>query len=195
MNKKGIIFDLYGTLIEIQKKSKPYLYLLSYCKKDAKEIIREVMTTDLVPLGYIQRLEKENILKEGFDSTFFLKLLDDEVESVKPIYSVYRALRELKQKYRLFVLSNLATAYKFPYYTLNIEDYIEKAFFSCEYGNIKPDPLFFEEVINYSGLKKEELIMIGDNLTSDIKGAKDFGIDHTILAIGGNLYDAVKKLL
>lgn len=194
MHKKGIIFDLYGTLLEIQKKSKPYLYLLSYCNIDAKDIIRDVMTSDLVPLGYIQRLETEKCLREGFETTTFLKLLDDEIESVKPIRGVYRSLRELKKKYRLFVLSNLSTPYKFPYYTLNIEDHIEKAFFSCEYGLVKPKKEFFDEIVNYSGINRKDLTMIGDNIISDIKGAKNSGINNTIL-VNGDFYNSIKQLL
>jgi FMN phosphatase YigB (HAD superfamily) len=183
--KKAIIFDLYDTLIEIQKKSKPYLYLLNHLNQEInitpKDIINHIMVNDMVAIGFVRQLLDIGILNPSFDQSQFLKFLDDEVETASIIPGTYKALNRLKESgYRLFVLSNLATPYKYPYYRLNIENWIEKAFFSCDCRDKKPNASFFQQVIDYSGLNKEDFIMIGDNPISDIKGATEFGID-TIL--------------
>lgn len=195
--KKAIIFDLYDTLIKIEKKSKPYLYLLNHIHPesavDAKYIISHIMTTDLVPIGFARQLLDVGVLTDKFEETKFLKLLDDEVESTTIISGTYKALASLKGKYRLFLLSNLATPYKYPYYKLNLENWIEKAFFSCDENDKKPNASFYQKVIDYSGLQKEDFIMIGDNPISDVKGAIDFGIDAILK--NDDLNTIIKPLL
>ena len=183
--KKAIIFDLYDTLIEIKKKSKPYLYLLNHLNPEVditpKDIINHIMINDMVAIGFVRQLLDLGVLKQTFDQNHFLKLLDDEIESASIIPGTYKALNHLKASgYRLFVLSNLATPYKYPYYKLNIENWIEKAFFSCDCRDKKPNASFYQQVIDYYGLSKEDFIMIGDNPISDIKGATEFGIDSIL---------------
>lgn len=177
MEKKAIIFDLYDTLIKIENKSKPYLYLLSHCIMDPKEVIENVMTIDMVSTTYCNQLIDTGKMKHTFNHAHFTKLLDAELESTVAFRDTYRVLNRLSQKYRLFLLSNLATPYKYPYYKLDLERYIEKAFFSCECNDKKPNASFFQKVLDYSRLQKEEILMIGDNPISDIKGAMDMGID------------------
>ena len=40
----------------------------------------------------------------------------------------------------------------------------------------KPEKNFFNMAIDDMGVSKNEVVMIGDDIVSDIKGAKDFGI-------------------
>jgi HAD superfamily hydrolase (TIGR01493 family) len=190
--KKAIIFDLYDTLITVKKKSKPYSYLLANCAVEPKAIINDIMLNDYLASGYVNKLKLYNKLKPTADTAHFLKLLDEEVESVQPFSDTYEVLRRLKDKYRLFCLSNLATPYKYPYYKLDMENYIEKAFFSCELTDKKPNASFYDKVVKHSGLNKEDFIMIGDNPLSDVKGAQDYGIearlkDKSLLEITADL--------
>lgn len=185
MKKKAIIFDLYDTLIEIQNKTKPYLYLLTHIETTqeitAKELINHIMTNDMDSTAFIRQLLDAGILKPTFVQLEFLRLLDEELETTSLISGTYTALSRLKNSgYKLYVLSNLATPYKYPFYNLHLEKWIDKAFFSCELKDKKPNESFFQKVLDYSGLNKEDLIMIGDNPISDVQGALNFGID-TIL--------------
>lgn len=180
--KKAIIFDLYDTLIEIQTKTKPYLYLLNHLQStqeiSAKELINYIMTNDIASTAFIRQLLDAGILKPTFQQLEFLRLLDEELETTSLISGTYTVLTRLKDAgYKLYVLSNLATPYKYPFYNLHLEKWIDKAFFSCELKDKKPNASFFQKVLDYSGLQKEDLIMIGDNHISDVKGALDFGID------------------
>jgi putative hydrolase of the HAD superfamily len=45
-------------------------------------------------------------------------------------------------------------------------------------GYRKPDPRVFEFALDKAGASKQESIMIGDNLTTDIGGARNAGIDQ-----------------
>jgi len=179
--KKAIIFDLYDTLLKIEKKSKPYLYLLNHVVPmdvSQKDIINHLMTNDLPAIRFITQIQDIGLLDEQFEQHTFLKYLDAEVESTSVISGTFRVLDKLKNAgYRLFILSNLATPYKYPYYKYNLDKWIEKAFFSCDCKDKKPNASFFQQVVDYSGLNKEDFIMIGDNPISDVKGAVDFGME------------------
>ena len=50
-------------------------------------------------------------------------------------------------------------------------------FISEEMDCIKPLPEFFEKMVETLGAKKEECLMIGDSLLSDVAGATGFGMD------------------
>ena len=59
-------------------------------------------------------------------------------------------------------------------------------FISEAIGVNKPDPRFFEYVAQHiDGFKKEETLIIGDSLSSDIQGGINFGIDTCWLAQKG----------
>ena len=60
---------------------------------------------------------------------------------------------------------------------LGILGNFDAIFISSDAGVRKPDPAFYEKLFASEGLAKEESIMIGNDSTSDIAGAKAFGID------------------
>ena len=59
-----------------------------------------------------------------------------------------------------------------------LEPWLDKVVVSDDAGAEKPDPRYFERAFAVSGAgDKRECIIIGDSLTSDIKGGQQFGID------------------
>ncbi len=56
--------------------------------------------------------------------------------------------------------------------------YVDGLFISEQLGHAKPDVRFFEEAEKLAGITlKGNALIIGDSLTSDIKGGSDYGID------------------
>lgn len=55
--------------------------------------------------------------------------------------------------------------------------YFQKICISEEVGYSKPDARYFETILKNEGLRKEEVLVVGDSLTSDIKGANAAGLD------------------
>ena len=54
----------------------------------------------------------------------------------------------------------------------------ERIFLSEEIGSRKPQPAFFEPVLQAAApASRKELLLIGDSLSSDIAGANAIGID------------------
>ena len=60
----------------------------------------------------------------------------------------------------------------------DIEKYFQTIIISGEFGNPKPSPAIFSEALRVLGhTEKASVIMVGDSLTSDMRGAANFGID------------------
>ncbi|AEV30276.1 HAD hydrolase, subfamily IA [Sphaerochaeta pleomorpha str. Grapes] len=85
-----------------------------------------------------------------------------------------------KRGYHLFLASNgISHVQRGRIAASAIEKYFEGIFISEELGFQKPDTRFFEYMLEKANLtnRKEECIMIGDSLSSDIKGGIDSNID------------------
>ena len=57
-----------------------------------------------------------------------------------------------------------------------IEEYLDKRYISEFIGYAKPDINFFKVIENDYPLKKDEMVILGDSLSSDMQGGKNFGI-------------------
>lgn len=63
--------------------------------------------------------------------------------------------------------------------------YFGRMFTSESTGYKKPDPLFFDHVLDQLDAQPEECLVIGDNPGSDIKGARNAGIDSLWVNVQG----------
>ena len=89
-----------------------------------------------------------------------------------------KLLQETFGKYNLYIVSNgTAKVQHGRIAGSGIEEYFKSFFISEEIGFEKPNPEFFvrcfAEIANF---KREETIIVGDSLTSDILGGKNAGI-------------------
>jgi 2-haloacid dehalogenase len=104
---------------------------------------------------------RENIASTGF-------LLDGAID----------LLEELRQTYDLYAASNgTATIQDRRIANAGIAPYFKEIFISQRVGYNKPDKRFFdlcfEKIPNFD---KSRAVMVGDSLTSDIKGGKNAGL-------------------
>lgn len=86
-------------------------------------------------------------------------------------------LKALYGKYRLYLASNgTAWVQERRLKSADIGHYFDGIFISQQIGFDKPDPRFFEGCIcQIPDYKREETIMVGDSLTSDINGGQSMG--------------------
>lgn len=88
-------------------------------------------------------------------------------------------IQKLHKDYRLIILTNGLTNVQTKRIKQSIiANYFESIIISEEVGVSKPDPRIFElalESIHYTD--KSKVLMVGDSLTSDIKGGINFGVD------------------
>ncbi len=87
-------------------------------------------------------------------------------------------LLEKLRGHRLFIVSNGTTAVqKGRIKSAGLEKYFEKIFLSQDVGFDKPDKRFFDNCFKeIEGFNKNDAVILGDSLTSDIQGGKNAGI-------------------
>ena len=90
----------------------------------------------------------------------------------------FDVLNQLKGKFQLVLLTNGSpdlqnTKLKI---TPELVPYFDHIVISGAYGRGKPDPSIFSHTLSLLSLPKEEVIMVGDNLMTDILGASRTGI-------------------
>ena len=88
------------------------------------------------------------------------------------------AVDTLSRKYRLFLASNgTASVQKGRMTSANLYRFFEKVFVSQEIGHNKPSPDYFRACFDQiPGFDPEKAMIVGDSLTSDIKGGIAAGI-------------------
>ncbi len=105
-------------------------------------------------LRFLKMLERPSILCEGTED----------------------ALKALHGKYVICIATN-ATSSLQRARLQTISCWIDHVFISEEVGFIKPLPAFFLHILEKLGVSREECLMVGDSLSSDVAGANASGID------------------
>lgn len=91
-------------------------------------------------------------------------------------------IKKLKERYKLVIVTNgIASVQRGRLDVSNTTSYFDAIVISEEIGYQKPDVRFFEKALEKANAKKEECLIIGDGLSSDIKGGRDSEIDTLYL--------------
>ena len=90
----------------------------------------------------------------------------------------FKILDELKGNYGLLMLTNGSPDLQNTKLSITPElvPYFDKILISGDFGRGKPDPTIFEHALKLMNLQKDEVLMVGDNLMTDILGANRVGI-------------------
>lgn len=205
MKYTDLIFDLYGTLVDIHTEENSLVwektafffgfYGARYTPEELQNSFRANLTAREAKAGQSYECFPDIPFEEVMDDLFRLKGIDpaplrlgiqaaqlfriSSLEYVKLYPHVPEALAELRQKgFRLWLLSNaqhVFTAYEIRY--LGLEDAFDKIYISSDYQCRKPDVRFFRALLDEQGLDPETCLMIGNDLHTDIGGAKNAGLD------------------
>ncbi len=87
-------------------------------------------------------------------------------------------LGAIRQKYRIYLASNgIREIQRGRLASAGLLDFFDAIFISSEIGFNKPDKSYFDACFSkMEDPRKEVTVMIGDSLTSDVKGGKNAGI-------------------
>ena len=109
--------------------------------------------------------------------------LELTIQQNKLITGAKELMAYLAQKYPIIVLSN---GFKEVQYrkiaTSGLQEYITHVVLSEEVGVQKPNKLIFEYALKLINKKASEVMMIGDNMETDIMGAAEMGMDTIYLS-------------
>ena len=147
-------------------------------KKFWKALVHQVFK----PLGGLERFDKYfELIFEVFVDSSNWKIHEDVIES-----KIFQKLKE--RKVILGVISNWDSRLFSTLENLKLADNFEFILPSAVVGSAKPDKKIFEEALRLSGVKPHEACHIGDEIKTDIDGARNIGI-HAILLDRENRYD------
>ncbi|RPH25967.1 MAG: noncanonical pyrimidine nucleotidase, YjjG family [Bacteroidales bacterium] len=165
------IFPDIHTFINVFTKHNDYLwekYRLGELKKDLLRFKRFDMT--LRDYGVNEPLISKKMGEE------FIRIIPLKTALVPHAREV---LEYLKPKYKLHIITNGFDEVQFPKLEkCHLANFFEKVVTSETSGYHKPCPEAFGYSLSSVNAKKEESIMVGDDLEIDIVGAKKFGMDQ-----------------
>ena len=143
-----------------------------------KEFEEGKITQNTLKVERFKRLSLE--LGINFDPQLFSeRYMYHLAEASFLLDDVTALLDKLDGKLNLVILTNgLAYVQNRRIGKSSIAHYFSHIVISEEVGVAKPSPEIFEHTLKLIGqMDKSEVLMIGDSLTSDIKGGNNFGID------------------
>jgi len=177
MKIKSVIFDLYGTLIYLQRDSKPYPRLFG--SMPSKEQVHDSLVFDAetpeifcnkvgIPIPHDIEAIQNDLIQDVASAVAF----NDSVEVLQALHS---------QGIKLAVISNLANPYMAPLYQLELDHFFQSIVFSCQIGFQKPNPNTYKTALEQLNSTAAETIMVGDSWKSDFEGPQKCGIQGFLL--------------
>lgn len=184
MKVVAVIFDAFGTLVDIRRRTNPYRALLLEGRKHGRspraDDVRTLMTR---PLSLTAAAEVLGIHVSDRRLVELEAMLGEELESITPFADAAPAISTLAEAgLKIGICSNLAA----PYGPMIRKFFPEAdAFcFSYEVGEMKPDRYIYESACADLGVQPGHLfgdqgaaVMIGDSLKCDCYGARAAGLN------------------
>jgi HAD superfamily hydrolase (TIGR01549 family) len=187
---KAIVFDFWGTLVENGTYS------------PIRQVKRILRLDDMPFSDYVIRLEnammikKHESLKDAFEAVaneFGIKINTYQINMLvglwnknwllaKPYPEAEKVLSELKKKYKLIMISNTDNFSVEPVLQkFDFSKYFDKILLSYEQGSLKTDGKMLEHALSEMGIPKEDVVVVGDSLESDIMPAERAGMKAVLV--------------
>ena len=206
---KSIIFDLYGTLIDIETdESMEEIYrgiahFLTYQgvylhRWEVRDLYYQIMKQQKEQ----SREEYPEINVESIWSTFLrqegMKVATARKKLAKTLAHIYRGisrkrlqlypsvknvLHKLRDTYRLALISDAQPCYALPeIQAVGLDGYFDPIIISANYGFRKPDPRLIQDALEIMSLTPAEVIFVGNDMYRDIYGASMLDIKTILFA-------------
>lgn len=169
---RAVAFDCFGTLLRIATPTNPWRSLLASARSTPGA---RLLDPRREPIPTIKLFAAACGVAFQPD---WQRDLDIELISVEPMPEALAVLERLHRAgFRIALASNLAPAYVEPALR-TLGEFIDVTCFSCdpEVRAVKPEPAFFDALRTRIDFPAHEILMVGDSLTSDIKGANAAGM-------------------
>lgn len=205
MRYTDLIFDLYGTLVDIHteendlvwEKTAIYFgfYGASYTGSELAGAFREALQRREAKAGqsyecfpdipFEQIMEelfaakgvKEQAQTLGKNAAQLFRILS--IDYIRLYPDVLEALEFLREKgFRLWLLSNAQRVFtEYELRHLGLGEQLDGIYISSDYGCRKPDVRFFRALLEEQSLEPGKCLMIGNDRCTDIAGAMAAGLD------------------
>lgn len=212
MKYTDLIFDLYGTLVDIHTEEddtvweKTALYFgyygAHYTGAELRTAFQSAMAEKKARAGqsyecfpdlpfepvmaqlFRDKGVEENAEELGKNASQLFRIASTDYIRLYP--GVTEALKKLRQNgYRLWLLSNAQRVFTaFELNHLGLAPYFDGIYLSSDFSCRKPDIRFFCALLEEQKLDKKTCLMIGNDLDTDIAGAKNAGLDTLYMHTG-----------
>lgn len=203
MKYTDLIFDLYGTLLDIHTEEdsavweKTALYFgfygAHYSGPELKKSFETAIAARKVKAGQSYECFPDIPFEQVMAALFRAKGIEDaetlgvnaaqlfrisSIEYVKLYPGVLEALADLRKAgFRLWLLSNAQRVFTaFELRHLGLGEQLDGIYISSDYRCRKPDARFYEALLREQGLEIGDCLMIGNDRHTDIAGAKAVGM-------------------
>lgn len=204
MRYTELIFDLYGTLVDIHTEEnnavweKTALYFgyygAAYTPEELKLVFSRLLREREAKSGQDYECYPDIPIEEIMEQLFIRKGVTDNPETLAVNASqlfricsteyiglypgVIETLEKLKKSgCRLWLLSNAQRVFtEYELRALGLLEQFDRIYISSDFGFRKPDARFFRTLIENEGLEPHKCLMIGNDRETDIAGAKAAGL-------------------
>lgn len=125
---------------------------------------------------------------KAFGAELGERFVEERKKSPFVYEDTYQVLDELKEQYKLVLLTNGAPSLQNLKLeiTPEIAPYFDHVIISGDFGKGKPDASLFEYMMDKAGISASEGIMVGDNLNTDILGSSRVNMRNVWINREGN---------
>lgn len=195
MRYTTVLFDADGTLLDFAKSEneavREAMLISGIAPTDEKVATYSKINKSLWEMLERKEIEKSVLLYHRFElfcehygyaadaremAKNYMNLLSQKGYLLDGAASL---LHKLRGKVKMYIVTNGVDFIQRSRYEISgISDLFDGIFISGELGFEKPDPKYFEKVEQSIGvLPRDTTIVVGDSLTSDIKGANNYRLD------------------
>jgi HAD superfamily hydrolase (TIGR01509 family) len=172
---RGLVFDLFGTLVTRRDGPRAYRELILALPTEHWLRAREVGLTE--PIDSLTEFAGGFPGSEALDLPSYEALLREDLDGVELFADSIPTLEQARARgLRVALISNLAAPYRQPFFRLGLAAHFDATVFSCDVGLAKPDPKIYAHVQAELGLAASELMMIGDSRSDDVLGPRAVGM-------------------
>lgn len=197
---RAVVFDAYGTLVDIQKKLMPYRKLLAEAARchhtpdDASQLIMS-RPLELVDAALALGLDVTDVAVSGLLDGLKIDL-QAEIDSITLFPDVPDTIDKLRSAgLMVAVCSNLALPYAEP--VLMLTGMHERdCIWSFNVAAIKPMNAMYASVCKKLDVSANEVLFVGDTRNADVLGPRLFGMEalHLVRSEASNGRDQIQSL-
>jgi putative hydrolase of the HAD superfamily len=209
MKIKGILFDLYGTLIDIETDEsmeeihRTIAHFLTYYgvylhREEVRALYYQILkqqkaeSREKYPEINVQAVWETFLVQQGLKAGRASRKL---AETLAYLYrgisrkrlqlypSVKRVLDELRRDYGMAIISDGQPCWALAEMrAAGLDGYFAPVIISAAYGFRKPDPRLIQEALDILKLSAGEVLFIGNDMYRDIYGASELNIKTIFFA-------------
>lgn len=174
---KAVAFDVFGTLVRIERPTRPFRKLVRLLHEAGR---RRQSDDGVRAMSNVLDLRQAASLFGGIISEEDLCALEaelhEEIQSISLFDDAIPTMAALKdQGIKVALCSNLAAPYGPPVLKL-LPVQPDFCAWSYEASAVKPQPEIYQYLCDGIGCQPDEILMVGDTVEADMVGPRKFGI-------------------